>query len=178
MLSVATGVGNLRLGQQILGLVARATSVHNVFINNSLLDFYSKCDCIGEMEKLFDGMPECDNVSYNVMFAGYAWRRCAGTVLRLFREMQTLGFDRQALPYATLLSVAVSATLLLYTWAEQQTNTAGPQPAQNLQRRVLQIQTEVEIDKRLGSERKGGFGRGAWLGECCVCCVAWSSSSS
>jgi pentatricopeptide repeat protein len=51
-----------------------------VFINNSLLDFYSKCDCIGEMEKLFDGMPECDNVSYNVMLAGYAWRRCAAVV--------------------------------------------------------------------------------------------------
>nr|XP_051221238.1 putative pentatricopeptide repeat-containing protein At2g01510 [Lolium perenne] len=28
------------------------------------------------------------NVSYNVVIAGYAWSRCAGTVLRLFREMQ------------------------------------------------------------------------------------------
>ncbi|XP_024311868.1 putative pentatricopeptide repeat-containing protein At2g01510 [Brachypodium distachyon] len=66
------------------------------------------CDCIGEMEKLFDEMPERDTVSYNVVIAGYAWSRCAGTVLRLFREMQVLGFDRQAWPYATLLSFAGS----------------------------------------------------------------------
>ncbi|KAK1626968.1 hypothetical protein QYE76_001283 [Lolium multiflorum] len=108
VLTVATGTGDLRLGRQVHALVARSISACNVFVNNSLLDLYSKCDCLGEMEKLFDEMPERDNVSFNVMIAGYAWSRCAGTVLRLFREMQVLGFDRQALPYATLLSVAGS----------------------------------------------------------------------
>ncbi|KAM0890245.1 hypothetical protein ACQ4PT_027161 [Festuca glaucescens] len=108
VLTVATGIGDLRLGRQVHALVARSISACNVFVNNSLLDLYSKCDCLGEMEKLFDEMPERDNVSYNVMIAGYAWSRCAGTVLRLFREMQLLGFDRQDLPYATLLSVAGS----------------------------------------------------------------------
>ncbi|KAF7027917.1 hypothetical protein CFC21_039913 [Triticum aestivum] len=108
MLTVATGMGDLHLGRQVHGLVARATSAHNVFVNNSLLDFYSKCDCLAEMEKLFDEMPERDNVSYNVMISGYAWNRCASRALRLFREMQILCFDRQALPYASLLSVAGS----------------------------------------------------------------------
>uniref|UniRef100_A0A453E188 Pentatricopeptide repeat-containing protein n=1 Tax=Aegilops tauschii subsp. strangulata TaxID=200361 RepID=A0A453E188_AEGTS len=108
MLTVATGMGDLHLGRQVHGLVARATSVHNVFVKNSLLDFYSKCDCLAEMEKLFDEMPERDNVSYNVMISGYAWNRCASRALRLFREMQILCFDRQALPYASLLSVAGS----------------------------------------------------------------------
>jgi pentatricopeptide repeat protein len=78
---LATSVGNLRLGQQILGLVDRATSVHNVFINNSLLDFYSKCDCLGDMEKLFDKMPERDNVctmssSQAMLGTGATARRC------------------------------------------------------------------------------------------------------
>uniref|UniRef100_A0A0A9CR18 Pentatricopeptide repeat-containing protein n=1 Tax=Arundo donax TaxID=35708 RepID=A0A0A9CR18_ARUDO len=54
-------------------------------------------------------MPERDNVSYNVMIAAYAWNRCAGTALQLFREMQTLGFDRHALPYASLLCSWVTA---------------------------------------------------------------------
>ncbi|XP_062206917.1 putative pentatricopeptide repeat-containing protein At2g01510 [Phragmites australis] len=108
MLTVATGMGDLHLGSQIHGLVARATSAHNVFVNNSLLDFYSKCDCLGDLKQLFNEMPERDNVSYNVMIAAYAWNRSAGTVLQLFSEMQTLGFDRRALPYASLLSVAGS----------------------------------------------------------------------
>ncbi|TVU22360.1 hypothetical protein EJB05_32050, partial [Eragrostis curvula] len=108
MLTVATGMADLQLGRQIHGLVARATSVHNVFVNNSLLDFYSKCDSLGDLKQLFDEMSERDNVSYNVMIAAYTWNRCASTVLKLFREMQELGFDRWALPYASLLSVAGS----------------------------------------------------------------------
>ncbi|KAL6626542.1 hypothetical protein ACP70R_030268 [Stipagrostis hirtigluma subsp. patula] len=108
MLTVATGMGDLHLGLQIHGLVVRATSTHNVFVNNSLLDFYSKCNCLDDLKRLFDEMPERDNVSYNVMIAAYAWNRCADTVVQLFREMQALGFDRLTLPYASLLSVAGS----------------------------------------------------------------------
>ncbi|PAN31690.1 hypothetical protein PAHAL_5G437600 [Panicum hallii] len=108
MLTVATGMVDLHLGRQIHGLVVRAGSAHNVFVNNSLLDFYSKCDCLGDLEQLFLEMPDRDNVSYNVMISAYAWNRCAGMVLQLFREMQAIGFDRRALPYASLLSVAGS----------------------------------------------------------------------
>ena len=42
MLTVATGMGDLHLGRQVHGLVVKATSVHNVFVSNSMLDFYSK----------------------------------------------------------------------------------------------------------------------------------------
>ncbi|CAO2185201.1 unnamed protein product [Urochloa humidicola] len=108
MLTVATGMVDLHLGRQIHGLYVRATSACNVFVNNALLDFYSKCDCLDDLKQLFLEMPERDNVSYNVMISAYAWNRCAGMVLQLFREMQKIGFDRRVLPYASLLSVAGS----------------------------------------------------------------------
>ncbi|RCV24202.1 hypothetical protein SETIT_5G065900v2 [Setaria italica] len=108
MLTVATGMVDLHLGRQIHSLFVRATSARNVFVNNALLDFYSKCDCLGDLKQLFWEMPERDNVSYNVMISAYAWNRSASMVFQLFREMQTIGFDRRALPYASLLSVAGS----------------------------------------------------------------------
>ncbi|KAF8724022.1 hypothetical protein HU200_021029 [Digitaria exilis] len=108
MLTVATGMVDLHLGRQIHGLFVRATSAHDVFVNNALLDFYSKCDCLDDLKHLFLEMPERDNVSYNVMISAYAWNRCAGMVLQLFRKMQKIGFDRRTLPYASLLSVAGS----------------------------------------------------------------------
>lgn len=108
MLTVATGMVDLHLGRQIHSLVVRATSPHNVFVSNSLLDFYSKCDCLGDLKQLFLEMPERNNVSYNVMISAYAWNRSTGMVFQLFREMQTIGFDRRTLPYASLLSVAGS----------------------------------------------------------------------
>ncbi|XP_015699302.2 putative pentatricopeptide repeat-containing protein At2g01510 [Oryza brachyantha] len=108
ILAVAAGMDRLLLGRQFHALVVRSTSMLNVFVNNSLLDFYSKCGCLGDMRRLFDEMPVRDNVSYNVAIAAYAWNQCATTVLRLFRDMQKLGFDRQILPYATMLSLAGS----------------------------------------------------------------------
>jgi pentatricopeptide repeat protein len=81
MLTVVMVVGDLHLGRQVHGLVARAASARNVFVNNSLLDFYSKCDCLGDMEKLFDKMPERDNVctmssSQAMLGTGATARRC------------------------------------------------------------------------------------------------------
>ncbi|KAG8046230.1 hypothetical protein GUJ93_ZPchr0008g13736 [Zizania palustris] len=108
ILSVAAAMAHLNIGCQVHALVIRSTSESNVFVNNSLLDFYSKCDRLGDMRQLFDEMPERDNVSYNVVIASYAWNQCAGTVLLMFREMQKLGFVRQALPYASILSLAGS----------------------------------------------------------------------
>lgn len=106
LLTVATGMVDLYLGRQIHGLFVRANPSHNVFVNNALLDFYSKCDCLGDLEQLFDEMPQRDNISYNVMISAYSWNQCSGMALQLFREMQTLSFDRHTLPFASLLSVA------------------------------------------------------------------------
>ncbi|OAY78079.1 putative pentatricopeptide repeat-containing protein [Ananas comosus] len=106
VLTSATGLCDLGLGKQIHGLVVKANFGWNVFVNNSLLDFYSKCHCLGDAEALFDEMAERDNVSYNVMISGYAWNGCVREFLDLFREMQLMGFDRKACPFASLLSVA------------------------------------------------------------------------
>ncbi|CAD6239166.1 unnamed protein product [Miscanthus lutarioriparius] len=100
LLTVGTGMVDLHLGCQIHGLFVRANPSRNVFVNNALLDFYSKCDSLGDLKQLFDEMPERDNASYNVMISACSWNRCGGMALQLFRDMQTLGFDGR--PYHML----------------------------------------------------------------------------
>ncbi|XP_008802216.2 putative pentatricopeptide repeat-containing protein At2g01510 [Phoenix dactylifera] len=106
VLTAATGLGDIGLGRQIHGLVIRTNFGWNVFVNNSLLDFYSKCDCLEEARVLFDEMLERDNVSYNVMISGYAWNGQTKELLNLFWEMQLIGFDQSQFPFASLLSAA------------------------------------------------------------------------
>ncbi|KAH1130080.1 hypothetical protein J1N35_001458 [Gossypium stocksii] len=43
----------------------------NVFVNNSLLDMYTKCGCIEEAKNLFDNMPERTVASWTSMISGY-----------------------------------------------------------------------------------------------------------
>ncbi|CAA7390480.1 unnamed protein product [Spirodela intermedia] len=107
-LSAATGLGDLGLGRQIHGAVIKSNFCWNVFVGNALLDFYSKVDCFAEMVQLFLGMPEMDNVSYNVLISGFASAGRNEDSLELFRELQSTGFDRKQFPFASVLSVATA----------------------------------------------------------------------
>ncbi|XP_039124237.1 putative pentatricopeptide repeat-containing protein At2g01510 [Dioscorea cayenensis subsp. rotundata] len=105
VLTAGTGLGDLRFGQQVHSLIIKSDFYWNVFVNNSLLDFYWKCGCVSEATKLFDEMAERDNVSYNVMVSGYAWDGRTREFVELFWEMQYLGFDRKQFPFASMLSI-------------------------------------------------------------------------
>ncbi|KAF2301809.1 hypothetical protein GH714_029487 [Hevea brasiliensis] len=73
VLGAGIGLDGIAFGQQVHGYSVKNNLVWNVFVGNSLLDFYSKHDCVNEARKLFYKMPELDGVSYNVMITAYAW---------------------------------------------------------------------------------------------------------
>lgn len=108
ILTAAAGLGDLGLGCQVQGLVIRTNFCWNVFVTNSLLDFYSKCDLINEARAIFDLMQERDNVSYNVMISGYCWAGEREEVVKLLREMAMSGFVRRHFPFPSLSSFAAS----------------------------------------------------------------------
>ncbi|ONK58617.1 uncharacterized protein A4U43_C09F14900 [Asparagus officinalis] len=108
ILTAASGLGDLSLGRQVHSLVIRTNFLWNVFVTNSLLDFYSKCDLINEARTIFDRMEERDNVSYNVMISGYCWSEQREEIVKLFKEMAMTGFERKHFPFPSLLSFAAS----------------------------------------------------------------------
>lgn len=108
MLTAAAGLGDLILGRQVHNLVIRTNFVWNVFVTNSLMDFYSKCDLISEARTIFDQMEERDNISYNVMVSGYCWTGQREEIVELFREMAMAGYERKNFPFPSLSSFAAS----------------------------------------------------------------------
>ncbi|PKA62181.1 Putative pentatricopeptide repeat-containing protein [Apostasia shenzhenica] len=108
VLAAATGLGDHGIGLQIHGLIIRTNFQWNVFVTNSLLDFYSKSNRMGDARALFDEMEDRDNVSYNVMISGYAWEGFSEELARLFKELQLTSLEREQFPFASLLSVAGS----------------------------------------------------------------------
>ncbi|KAK9678091.1 hypothetical protein RND81_11G187300 [Saponaria officinalis] len=106
VIGAGVGVGNLFFGQQIHAFIVKTNFVWNVFVANALLDFYSKHDRVEDSERLFSEMPEMDGVSYNIVISGLAWEGNYGKAFALFRELQKSGFDKNNLPFSTLLSMA------------------------------------------------------------------------
>ncbi|CAN7128282.1 unnamed protein product [Brassica rapa subsp. narinosa] len=112
VLKAVVGLHDYVLGQQLHGLAVSTGFSGDVAVGNQILDFYSKHDCVVETRKLFNEMPELDFVSYNVVISGYSQAEQYEESLGLFREMQSMGFDRRSFPFATVLSIAANLSLL------------------------------------------------------------------
>ncbi|KAJ6710865.1 hypothetical protein OIU74_011683 [Salix koriyanagi] len=109
VIGASTGLDNTAFGKQIHGFVVKTSFIRNVFVGNAFLDFYSKHDCVDEVRKLFNEMPEWDGISYNVTITAYAWVGKVKESTDLFQELQFTTFDRKNFPFPTMLSIAASS---------------------------------------------------------------------
>ncbi|KAJ4748766.1 Pentatricopeptide repeat (PPR) superfamily protein [Rhynchospora pubera] len=108
LLNCATGLADPDVGTQIHGQIIKSNFTWDVYVNNSLLDFYSKINYLHHARKLFDEMLAKDHVSYNVMISSYSRNCLTKEALDLFREMQLTSINHRDYPYLSLLSVAGS----------------------------------------------------------------------
>ncbi|KAF9607049.1 hypothetical protein IFM89_030822 [Coptis chinensis] len=83
---------DLDYGREVHGLAVKSGFVWNVFVVNSLVAMYAKCDDFNGARVLFDRMTEKgDVVSWNSMISAYSSNGKSLEALRLFREMQLDG---------------------------------------------------------------------------------------
>uniref|UniRef100_A0A2P2MXA2 Pentatricopeptide repeat-containing protein At3g24000 n=1 Tax=Rhizophora mucronata TaxID=61149 RepID=A0A2P2MXA2_RHIMU len=74
-------------GKQIHAEAVKAGFLSDLFVGSALVDYYAKC---GELElagKVFFGMPEKNNLSWNALLHGYARGSNADEAFRLFSHM-------------------------------------------------------------------------------------------
>ncbi|KAJ0048438.1 hypothetical protein Pint_15103 [Pistacia integerrima] len=86
-LTSCTSSRNIELGFCLHALVLKSGLNDNVFVNNSLLNMYTKCKNIEDAARLFDHMPERTIVSWTSMISGYCQNGAADKAITLFCEM-------------------------------------------------------------------------------------------
>ncbi|KAK6151123.1 hypothetical protein DH2020_016055 [Rehmannia glutinosa] len=92
-------------GRQIHSLVIKSDIPSNrVSINNALVAMYSKCGDLQDAKKLFDRMPEHNNVSLNSMIAGYAQHGLGIESLLLFEQMLEKHIAPTSITFVSVLS--------------------------------------------------------------------------
>ncbi|KDP29045.1 hypothetical protein JCGZ_16434 [Jatropha curcas] len=78
---------DVKLGKEVHSFVLRGGFDADLFVENALITYYSKCDDLVLARKVFNRMTERDLVTWNSMIAGYSQAGFYEECKRLFREM-------------------------------------------------------------------------------------------
>lgn len=110
VLKAATSLQDLNAGKQIhAAIVKLGYDSSSVTVVNTLLNLYGRCGDMGDVYKLFERIPQRDQVSWNSMIAALCRFEDWMLALDLFRLMQSEGVDPSSF---TLVSVALACSNL------------------------------------------------------------------
>ncbi|GAA0183507.1 hypothetical protein LIER_30904 [Lithospermum erythrorhizon] len=90
-------------GQELHGLILKSGLDYNIFVQNSLINFYAKCGLIYEAKRAFDAGTRLDFVSYNVMICGFVRLGYLNEARQLFDRMT----NRDCVSYTTMIMALV-----------------------------------------------------------------------
>ncbi|CAO2827659.1 unnamed protein product [Amaranthus hypochondriacus] len=94
------------IGKQLHAHVLKNLTSFSVTLINAVIVMYSRCNCIQEAFKVFDGMAERDIVSWNTMITAFVQNGFDEEGLMLVYEMQNQGFIVDAVTVIAILSAA------------------------------------------------------------------------
>ncbi|KGN43485.1 pentatricopeptide repeat-containing protein At3g46790, chloroplastic [Cucumis sativus] len=112
VLKSCTGLSSLRLGRQVHGALLINGFSADLPSLNALITMYGKCGDLGVARKVFDGMPERNEVSWSALMAGYGVHGMFGEVFRLFERMVEEGQKPDELTFTSLLTACSHGGLI------------------------------------------------------------------
>lgn len=116
MISAVLGVFSIgasqNLGVQIHSMVIKKGFSSNVFVNNGLINMYSKCGELEESKNVFDCMSLKNQVSWNSMIAAFARHGDGLRALELYEEMKSSGVEPTDITFVSLLHACSHVGLL------------------------------------------------------------------
>lgn len=126
VLSACAEIGDLELSRKVWRCIDVFHLDADVFIDNALVDMYSKCGDIDSAREVFDKMPLRNVVSWNSMIAGLANNGEFEMALVLFRQMQCNGVQPDSFTLVQVLNSCASlGALELGRWVHACLNRKG-----------------------------------------------------
>ena len=116
MISAILGVfgidTSLALGKQIHSLIIKKSFGSNYFVNNGLINMYSKCGDLDDSIKIFCWMPQRNSVSWNSMISAFARHGNGSRALQLYEEMRLEGVWPTDVTFLSLLHACAHVGLV------------------------------------------------------------------
>ncbi|XP_054815679.1 putative pentatricopeptide repeat-containing protein At1g56570 [Prosopis cineraria] len=102
VITACAGICLLEFGQQIHGLICKASLVIEACIESALIDMYAKCGNLVDAKKVFERVSNPDTVTWTAIISAYAQHGLVKGALQFFRKMVQCGAKPNAV---TLLCV-------------------------------------------------------------------------
>ncbi|XP_031494715.1 putative pentatricopeptide repeat-containing protein At2g01510 [Nymphaea colorata] len=102
----------LEYGIQVHSMVIKVGVYMKELVRNTALDMYAKCGDMVSARRLFDEMPEPDDVSFNSLIAGYARDGEGRIAMLLYRRFVGTGLRISQFSFASVLSGCAGDSLL------------------------------------------------------------------
>lgn len=114
VISSCVSLSSLSDGGSIHGYTLKSGFGYDLFIQNALINMYSKCGSLQDAVKVFGAMETRDCVSWSSLISAYGLHGYAEEALQLFHEMQSKdsGVKADGFAYLAVLSACSHAGLL------------------------------------------------------------------
>lgn len=103
ILAACSGLRSLKKGKEIHGYVFRAGMGREALVGGALVTMYSKCAALKLARKVFDMLPEKDQVSCSSLVSGYAQNGLPEEAVFLFHEMLMSNFATDSFTVSSVL---------------------------------------------------------------------------
>ncbi|XP_059625924.1 pentatricopeptide repeat-containing protein At3g63370, chloroplastic [Cornus florida] len=115
ILKACSGLKDLRCGTEVHGLAIKMGFVSNVFVVNSLVGMYAKCNDLGGTMLLFTSTSAChDVVSWNSIISTNAANGQSIEALRLFTEMLEAGLAPSTYTFVAVLQACDESSFVKF----------------------------------------------------------------
>ncbi|KAF8411686.1 hypothetical protein HHK36_004244 [Tetracentron sinense] len=104
LLSACAQLGSLDAGKAIHDLINHKRITLNQFVLNGLVDMYAKCGDLTNARRIFEGMPQRNNVCWNAMISGLAIHGRGKEALEFFSRMEDSSEKPNEITFLSVLS--------------------------------------------------------------------------
>lgn len=114
VLSSCASIGSLDVGKWIEAYASERGLQHDIYVATALVDMYAKCGSLDNARRVFEGMPQKNEVSWNAMISALAFHGRAQEALSLFECMSKEGgvAHPNDITFVGVLSACVHAGLV------------------------------------------------------------------
>ncbi|XP_058097385.1 pentatricopeptide repeat-containing protein At2g13600 [Magnolia sinica] len=111
-LSACAGLIDIKTGTQIHALISKSPFSSDVYMGSALIDMYSKCGYPFNAQRIFDGMPNRNVVSWNSLITCYEQNGPTNEALELFVRMMECGAEPDEVTLASVLSACAGLSAI------------------------------------------------------------------
>ncbi|KAF2941644.1 pentatricopeptide repeat-containing protein At4g21300 isoform X1 [Oryza sativa Japonica Group] len=109
VLSACASLPAIYYGKEIHGVVIKGPIRADLFAESALIDMYGKCGNLEWAHRVFESMPEKNEVSWNSIIASYGAYGLVKESVSLLRHMQEEGFKADHVTFLALVSACAHA---------------------------------------------------------------------